>query len=358
MEPWFGPEEKKAINEYMEDPGWMTEFKKTEEFERMISEYTGAKHCIVVNNGSVTLTIGALACGLEAGDEVIIPNYTQIVTPNSVLLFGAKPIFVDVEKETLCLDIEKVKSAITSKTKAIMLVTANGRYPKARINTFENLARENNLFLFEDSAQSLGSFFPDGRHIGTAGIWGSFSFSSQKVVTTGQGGAIITNDDGVADRIRRIKDFGRAKGGIDVHDSIGYNFKFTELQAIIGIEQMKKLPWRVERKKEMLKRYKSNLKTLKQISFFSQDLENTTPWFIDMLVDDRDDLVEYLKSKNIATRLMYPPINKQACYQVSGEHEVSNFVGRNGLWLPSQAQLADMDIDYICDCIKEFYESN
>lgn len=250
MRPLFGEEEKRAICEYMDEDGFITEFKRTEQFEQMIAGYTGAKHCIVVNNGTVSLTLAALAVGVQAGDEVIVPNYTMIATPNSVKMFGAIPVFVDVEPETLCLDIEKVLQALTPKTKAIMLVSANGRYPKAGISAFEKLARERNLLLIEDSAQSLGSFYPDGRHIGRAGLVGSFSFSAPKIISTGQGGAVVTDDDSVAAKLRRLKDFGRSGGGNDVHDSIGYNFKFTELQACIGIEQMKKLPARVERKKK------------------------------------------------------------------------------------------------------------
>lgn len=357
MRPWFGAEEKKAISEYMDEDGFITEFKRTEQFEKMIAEYTGAKHCIVVNNGTVSLTLAAMASGVKAGDEVIVPNFTMIATPNSVKMFGAEPVFVDVEPETLCLDIEKVKSAITSKTKAIMLVTANGRYPKSGIEAFVSLAQEHNIKLIEDSAQSLGSFYPDGRHIGTVGNVGSFSFSAPKIISTGQGGCVITNDDTIAAKVRRLKDFGRSGGGNDIHDVIGFNFKFTELQACIGIEQMKKLSWRVKRKKDILKRYQDNLLTVDAIRFFEQDLECTTPWFIDAMVEDREELQIYLKDKGIGTRVMYPPINKQVAYNIAGEHEVSNLVGEKGLWLPSAGQLTDLDIDRICDAIKEFYSS-
>jgi len=357
MEPWFGQEEKKAICEYMDEGGYLTEFKRTTKFEEMIANYTGAKHCIVVNNGTISLTLAALACGIEAGDEIIIPNFTMIASPNSVKMFGAFPVFVDIEAETLCLDIDKVEAAITPKTKAIMLVLANGRYPRTGIDSFVKLAEKHNLILIEDSAQSLGSLYPDGRHQGTVGMVGSFSFSAPKVISTGQGGALITNDDKVANKIRRLKDFGRATGGNDIHDSIGYNFKFTELQACIGIEQMKKLEWRVERKKEMLSLYKNLLSDVKQICFFEQDLQNTTPWFIDCLVDDRGGLQAHLKEKMIGTRIMYPPINKQKAYNIEGELTVSNKVGISGLWLPSSSQLTNEQIEYITGEIIFFYSS-
>jgi perosamine synthetase len=355
MRPWFGDEEKKAVCDYMDEDGFITEFKRTEQFENMIAEYTNAKHCIVVNNGTVSLTLSAMACGIGAKDEVIVPNFTMIATPNSVKMFGAEPVFVDVEPETLCLDINLVEQAITEKTKAIMLVSANGRYPLAGIESFEALADKYNLKLIEDSAQSLGCFYPDGRHIGTAGHVGSFSFSAPKIISTGQGGCIVTNDDDIASKVRRLKDFGRAGGGNDIHDSIGFNFKFTELQACVGIEQMKKLPWRVERKKEILRKYQILLEGLTQVSFFKQDLNMTTPWFIDVLVEDREELQAFLKQRNIGTRVMYPPVNKQLAYQVDGEHDVSNLVGEKGLWLPSAVQLTDEDIERVCADISAFY---
>ena len=355
MEPWFGQEEKDALCQYMESGGWLTEFRNTAKFEQMITAYTGAKHCIVVNNGTISLTLAAMACGVTHGDEVIVPNYTMIATPNSVRMFGAKPVFVDVEKETLCLDIEKTKIAITKKTKAIILVLANGRYPLTGIDAFVNLAKENNLVLIEDSAQSLGSFYPDGRHQGTVGEVGSFSFSAPKIISTGQGGAIVTNNSEIVQKVRRLKDFGRSGGGNDIHDTIGYNFKFTELQAVIGIEQMKKLQWRVKRKKEILKLYQQLLNGVKEISFFKQDLHHTTPWFIDVLVEKREELQEYLKSKGIGTRSMYPPINKQKAYNLPGVYPVSELVGQKGLWLPSASQLTDDLIKKICSVIIEFY---
>jgi perosamine synthetase len=356
MRPWFGAEEKQAICEYMDEDGFITEFKRTEQFEQMLAEYTGAKHCVVVNNGTISLTLAAMAVGIKADDEVIVPNYTMIATPNSIRMFGAKPIFVDVEEETLCLDIKLVKRAITSNTKAIILVSANGRYPKASISEFEKLCNENNIILIEDSAQSLGSFYPDGRHMGTAGLVGSFSFSAPKIISTGQGGAIVTNDDKVAEKLRKLKDFGRTGGGNDVHDEIGFNFKFTELQACIGVEQMKKLPKRVERKKEILKLYQELLKNTQQIQFFNQDLKHTTPWFIDCIAENRGELQHYLKVSNIGTRVMYPPINKQKAYNVNGNHLVSDKVGKKGLWLPSSAQLTNKTIYFICKKIKDFYD--
>jgi len=355
MEPLFGIEEKKALNDYMSKGGWVTEFKKTKEFENSIATFTGVKHCISVNNGTISLSLAALACDIKQGDEVIVPNYTMIATPNSIQMIGAKPIFVDVEAETLCLDIDLVKKAITSKTKAIILVSANGRYPISGIQAFMELCRKEELVLIEDSAQALGSFYTDGRHMGTVGDIGSFSFSTPKIISTGQGGCIITDRDDLAERVSRLKDFGRSRGGNDIHETIGYNFKFTDIQAVIGIEQMKKLPWRIERKKEILRQYKYHLNNIKQVKYFNQDLDCTTPWFIDVLVENRENMISHLKQNGIGCRVMYPPINKQRAYNLPGEYPVSELVGENGLWLPSSSRLTDKQVIKITELIKMFY---
>ena len=355
MEPWLGEEEAAAVNDYMRSGGWLMEHDKTRKFESIIADYTGASHCIVTVNGTVSLTLAALACDVKAGDEVIVPNYTMIATANSALLLGARPIFVDVEPETLCLDINQTAAALTPKTRAIMLVTANGRYPKAGIEAFVDLADRYGLALIEDAAQSLGSHYPDGRHIGSVGKVGSFSFSVPKVITTGQGGCLITNDGELAERLRKLKDFGRAAGGADIHQSIGYNFKFTDLQACVGIEQMKKLDWRIKRKKEILVKYRQALRAVGSVKFFEQDLVNTTPWFIDILCERRADLQAHLKLRGIGTRAMYPPVNKQQAYQRVGDYPVSELVGRHGLWLPSSSQLTDQQIETVCDSVAEFY---
>ena len=356
MEPSFGDDEKVAINEYLSDNPWITEFKKTKEFELEIAKFTGAKNCIVTNNGTISLTLAAIACGLKNGDEVIVPNYTMIATPNSMKMIGIKPVFVDVELETLCLDIELVKKAISNKTKAIILVNANGRYPNSGIDAFKDLCKEKDSILIEDAAQALGSCYPDGRHMGTVGDIGSFSFSTPKIISTGQGGALITNDDKIAAIIRKLKDFGRLSGGNDIHDVIGYNFKFTDLQAVIGIEQIKKMKSRIIRKCEIANLYNKYLSNVNQVHLFKQDLDHTVPWFYDGLFEERERLAQHLKGKNIGTRIMYSPISHQAAYNLGGDYKVSEKIGSHGLWLPSSITLSNTQIKYICNSISTFYK--
>ena len=357
MRPLFGEEEKKALSAYMDEDGFLTEFKHTKLFEEQIKKFTGAKHCFAVNNGTVALTIAALAAGVVPGDEVIVPNFTMVATPNSVKMIGAEVKFVDIEPESLCMDLEKAQKAITSRTKAIMLVAANGRYPAHGIQNFEKLAAEYGIALIEDAAQALGSFYPDGRHVGCAGLVSTFSFSAPKIISTGQGGAVITNNDNLAEKISKLKDFGRSGGGNDIHDTLGFNFKFTELQAVVGLEQMKKLVDRVNRKKEIYNEYKRMLKHLEpNLRLVNNDINYTAPWFYEVLCEDKENLSIFLKSRNIGTRDMYPPINRQKAYNVEGNFPVSESVGASGLWLPSQVQLKQIELEYICSNIIEYFE--
>lgn len=186
VEPWFDEAEAVAIQEYLASGGWMADHIKTREFECMIAEYVGAKHCTVVNNATAALFLSLKAVGIGPGDEVIVPDYTMVATPNSVVLAGATPVFHDIDP-TLCLDMSTIEKSITPRTKAIIYVSINGRcHP---METVSRIAKEHGLYLIEDSAQSLGSF-NSLKHLGTFGALGVFSFSIHKIITTGNGGAI------------------------------------------------------------------------------------------------------------------------------------------------------------------------
>ena len=355
MEPSFDMHEADAIYAYMKSGGWCTEFKKTREFEQMICDYTGAKHCWIMANGTVSLSAALMAVGVGVGDEVICPDYTMAATPNSAELIGAKAVFVDIDRKTLCMDFRKMREAVTEKTKAVLLVSINGRYPE-NMEEYAAFCRSKGIHLIEDAAQSLGSFC-HGRHLGRFGEIGSFSFSAPKVITTGQGGALITDDDELADRIKKIRDFGRDKGGSDHYLTKGWNFKFTDLQAVLGIEQMKKLPERVERKKEMGMLYDSLLKDIPGVELVPTNYEDTSPWFFDILCERREQLQAFLKEKGVGTRPFYPALHAEPAYGYTElSFPVTEEVAAKGLWLPSSIFLTDDQIRYVCESIKEFYQ--
>lgn len=356
MEPWIGEEEKRALVEYLDSGGWLTEFRKTREFERMIADYTGSKYASVVKDGTISLIIALMALEIGKEDEVIVPDYTMIASANAIVLAGAKPILVDIDPENLCLDLDLAEEAITPKTKAIMFVSINGRCPD--MNRVLALARKHNVFLIEDAAQSLGSRY-QGKHLGTFGDVGSFSFSHPKIITTGQGGALVTDDEKLFSRISKIKDFGRLRGGVDYHEIMGLNAKFTDLQAVIGIEQMKKLDWRIRRKKEICKLYHDRLQDIEQIKFIDTNLEDCSPWFIDVLVNEepvRDELATFLNEKGIGSRPFYPAIHTQPPYShINGNFKNSEYISQRGLWLPSSSFLTNEDVERVCEGIRDYF---
>lgn len=355
MEPWFDEAETQAVTTYMQSGGWIMEFKKTAELEKVIADFTGASHCIMMPNGTISLTLALIALGIKTGDEVLVPDLTMIASPNAVVLAGAVPILMDIEPRTLCVNLDKAKEAITPRTKALMYVAFNGR--SGDMAEAVNFCRVNNLFLIEDAAQAFGSYF-GGKHLGTFGDAGSFSFSVPKIITTGQGGALVTTREDIAQKLRRLKDFGRAQGGIDIHEDWGWNFKFTDLQAIVGLEQMKKLPWRIARKKEIWRRYTDGLKDITQIELLPTNLNNTAPWFIDIFVDDADALQAYLKEKGVGTRRIYPAIHTQKIYADAYQGRsfpISEHYAVRGLWLPSSSKLSNEEIDYVVNAIKMYY---
>ena len=354
MEPWFDEREADAVNTYLRSGGWVTEFRKTRDFEAAIAAYTGAKHCWVVSNGTISLTLALLACGVGPGDEVLVPDYTMVATPNSVQPTGAQVVFVDIDRATLCMDFEKMKAAVTPRTKAVMLVSINGRAPD-NIEAYVAFCRERGLFLIEDAAQSLGSR-KHGRQLGTFGDIGSFSFSAPKVITTGQGGALVTDNPKLFAALEKLRDFGREKPGADHYLTMGWNAKFTDLQAVIGLVQMEKLPWRVERKKAIFARYRDQLCDVNGVEWLPTNLQEVSPWFIDVLVDAsrREPLIAHLKSRGVGSRPFYPALHSEPVYARKESHPATEEIAGRGLWLPSASKLTDAQIDTICLAVREF----
>lgn len=354
MQPSYDNNEINAVVKYINSGAWITEFKETRKFESDIAEYTNSTYCSVMMNGTVTLIASLMALGIKAGDEVIVPDFTMSATSHAAAILGAKPVFVDIERNTLCMDFDKMKAAVTQKTRAVIFVDLNGRYSEK----FENIisfCRENELYLIEDAAQALGSTYR-GKFLGTFGDVGSFSFSMPKIITTGQGGAVITQSEEIYNKLLKIRDFGRECAGSDHYMMIGSNFKFTDLQAVIGIEQMKKMPKRIKHKKEICKKYDSLLNDISEIELFKNNYDDTAPCFYEILCNDRDDLIDYLKGRNIGARKFYPPLHSEPAYGYTDSHfPITEEISEKGLWLPSSVLLTDEQIEYICACIKEFY---
>lgn len=355
MRPYFGEEERAALSNYNFEDGFITEYVETERFEQELADILRVKSTTAVNNGTIALSLAALAVGVSAGDEVIVPNFTMIATPNSMRLIGAKPVFADIELATWCIDKSDVFKRLTKKTKAVVLVTANGRYPTYDVDALRNELNERGIQLIEDAAQGLGSSYPDGTAIGTKGNVGTLSFSAPKIISTGQGGLVFSRSEDTMNNLKKLKDFGRMGGGTDIHPFFGINSKFTDLQAIVGCQQIEKLELRKTRRLKQHQTYLGYLTEYNCVKMPINDDKCTVPWFTEILTDNRNDLSAYLKEKNIGTRSVYPEINKQQVYNTGENFKNSHYVSTKGLWLPSHMGVTDEHIHYICEKINEFY---
>jgi perosamine synthetase len=356
IEPYISEREAVAVQEYLNSGGWLTEFKKTQEFEQRIAEYVGAKYASVVPSGTVALYLSLLSTGIGHGDIVAVPNYTMIATINAVKWTGAEPLICDIDPTTMCIDINNLKESVNT-LKAIIHVSINGR--SGDMYDVVNFCKNNCIILIEDSAQAMGSQF-DNKFLGTFGDLGVYSLTPHKIITTGQGGVIVTNDIEYFDRIKSLKDFSRVKPGVDIHNGIGYNFKFTDLQSVVGIEQIKTINYRVNRKKELFSIYYNRLKHMNQIQFLETDLTQVTPWAIDVIFESeesRNGIAKYLLSEGIGTRIFYPALNSQAPYSYfkQGSFPESESIVNRGLWLPSSISLSDKDVIFICNKIISYF---
>jgi perosamine synthetase len=353
IQPWIDEEELKEITDAIKST-WVTEAGKTAKFEEMFRELTGAKYAHAFSNGTVTLFTALKVLGIGVGDEVITPSFTFAATTSSIIVAGATPVLVDIDKETFCIDPKLIEEKITSKTKAIMPVHLYGQ--SANMEEIMKIAKKHKLFVIEDAAQAVGVKY-NGKHTGTFGDYGSFSFYGNKTITTGEGGMIITNNEKLSQNAYRYKNQGRLEKGKFIHETIGLNFSFTEMQAAIGIAQMRKLERIIKRKEEIRQLYLKELSNIKGIHFPIMDPKcSPVQWFTNIMVKDAEKLSNALKEKGVQTRRFFYPIYKQPCYaelKFKGKFPVTDYAYKCGLSLPSYVQIKDSEILEVCNAIKE-----
>lgn len=354
MEPVVTAAEADAARRYLESGGWLTEFRETRAFEAKLRDLTGATYCTAAPSGTLALFLALKACGIGPGDEVIVPDFTMAASATAVMLAGATVVFADIEAATLCLDPDSVDQAITPRTRAVIFVSINGRAP-AGLAAQVHRWQAKGLRVIEDAAQSLGSFV-DGTHLGTFGDCGCLSFSSQKLVTTGQGGAVLTGDEDIAKQMHLLRDFGRLEGGSDNYLSVGWNLKFTDLQAVIGNSQMERIGSIIDRKRALYEAYRNGLEGVSAIEMPATDLAQVTPWFVDVLVprDRKASLMEHLKKQGIGSRPFYPALHTQPAFNAGGAFPVAVDISARGLWLPSSLRVTEAQVAMICETIRAF----
>ena len=332
-------------------------------FEKQFKDYHSNHEALAVSNGTVALHLALVSLGIGKGDEVIVPNLTFAASINSIIYTGATPVLVDVEKDTFNIDVKKIKSYISSKTKAIMPVHLYGH--PCDMNSITDIAKKNNLFVVEDCAEAIGSKY-NNRPVGVFGDAASFSFFGNKTITTGEGGMVIFKDPKVAAKATVLRDHGMSKTKRYWHDDIGFNYRLTNLQAAIGVAQFEKLNHIVESKRKIAEIYNEKLN---QYSFLQLPIEkiNTfnTYWLYTFLVCkkapfSREELITFLNKNDIETRPVFYPLNIMPIYKEYADEDdfaVSSKISKQGLSLPSAVNLSRVEQNLIIARIVEFIDS-
>jgi perosamine synthetase len=358
--PWWQPEtgaeERVRVLQVLAS-NYLNDGDVTTEFERRMAETLGARFGVAATSGTGAIFLALAAVGVGHGDEVIVPDITFIATANAVTLAGATPVFVDVDPRTLTIDPSSFERAIGPRTRAVVPVHVSGR--AAAIEQILDIAGRRGVAVVEDAAEALRSRHR-GRCLGTFGRAGCFSFSPNKTITTGQGGLVVTDDEALAVRLRELKDQGRpvrGTGGNDIHASIGFNFKLTNLQSAVGVAQLERLERRVARLADVYRVYRRGLDGIAGITLLPFDVDRgETPQWVDALADDRDALVADLERQDIHCRPFWYPIHSQRPYRQADDgfpHAVA--ASARAVWLPSALSLTDEDIAVVCDRIRAFY---
>ena len=333
-------------------------------FEKSFKNFTKSNYTLSVSNGTAAIILALKALGIKNNDEVIVPDYSFIAPTNSVISVGAKPVLCEVDKDSLCLDISCLKKLITKKTKAIIAVHLFGNIHN--IKEISQLAKKNNIFLIEDSAEAFGSYYKN-IHSGTFGDIGTFSFFGNKMITTGEGGMMTFKNSKIYNTAKILRDHGMSIKKKYWHDRVGYNFRLTNLQSSIGLAQLERAKQFMRIKKNIHAFYK---KYLLQSKYFvlGDKLKNTESsyWLIYIMLDIsfykyREELIKFLNSRGIDARngfysasLMPPYIKYKKSTILKNSREASKTI----ITLPSSVNLKKSEIKNVCETINIFFEIN
>jgi len=357
--PLFIGNEKKYVDECMES-GWISSAGKyVELFETSFAEYCGVKHAVACCNGTVALHLALLALGVGAGDEVIVPTLTFVATANAVTYCGARPVFVDSETETWNLDPKQIEAAINTRTKGIVAVHLYGH--PAKMRELREIARRHNLFLLEDAAEAHGAMC-GGRMVGSLGDAAVFSFYANKIITTGEGGMVVTDNDALAERARLLRGQGMDPARRYWHTIVGYNYRMMNLPAAIGLAQLEKIDRQLELRSRVAALYVERLRRMSGLSWQTeQSWARHVYWMFNVVLDpetwqSRDSVIETLDGQGIETRPIFYPVHSLPPYADSARGEsfpVAENLSRCGISLPTWAGLTENDIDRVCRALEK-----
>lgn len=359
--PQFGKIEKELVNKAL-DTGWISSIGSfVEEFAGQFAQTVDTAYALPVCNGTAALHLALIALGIRPGDEVIVPALSFVASANAVTYVGAKPVFVDIEPKAFNMDLSLVEAAITDKTRAIMTVDLYGH--PVDFDAVVKLAKKNKLHFISDSAESLGSLY-NGKPAGNQADVATFSFFGNKIVTTGEGGMLTTNDKKIYETAKFFRDQGKDTTIHNYyHPVIGYNYAMTNLQAAVGIGQLKQLKTFVAKKRRIADTYRKLLRGVPGISFQEEAAYAKTNWWMfSILVDQkqfgysRNELMNKLFGKNIETRPFFYPLPKLPPYQKDNQDKnfpVTYELADKGINIPSFDSLNKKQLAFVTESIKQ-----
>jgi perosamine synthetase len=334
---------------------WLTEGPNCRKFQEQLQQLTGAKHVFFAPNGTLALFLAALALEPEPGDEIVIPTFTFYGSATAAVYAGFKPVFIDCDPETFCARPDAFEAAIGPRTKAIMPVHIYGQ--SCDMDGIMDVARRKGVRVIEDAAQAL-TVHLNGRHAGTFGDIGTFSLFSDKVITTGEGGIVVTNSNEIADKLRLLRNQGRPNSGTFVHPSLGMNFRITDLQAAIGLGQLKKLPDIVKDRRKKWRLYSDGLRGVGDIRFMSViPGSDIVPFRFPIVSKQRDALAQTLEAAGIQTRGFFYPMHLQPKLRADTRQTlpVAEALAAEGLCLPVHVHISDDQVGEVVSVIKKHF---
>ncbi len=357
-EPSLDNEELKNITDAVKS-GWISSIGHyIREFEKKFAEYSTRDHGITTSNGTVALHLALEALNIKKGDEVIVPDLTFIATANVVKYCNAKPVFADSHPDYWCIDPNKIEEKVTDKTKAIIPVHLYGH--PCDMGWINDIAEDHDLYIIEDAAEAHGAEYK-GKKVGSFGDISCFSFYGNKIITTGEGGICLTDDDELAERMKILRDHGMNPKKRYWYDVMGFNYRMTNLQAAIGLAQLDKLDKFVDKKREIASAYKSELNELKDDGLIKLHPEMSWAkcvyWMYSILIEDkygisRDELMDKLRNKGIDTRPFFYLISTMPNFN-NEKMPVAEEISNRGINLPSSVTLNQEEISMIAKAIGE-----
>jgi len=359
-EPVIPAESKRYVLDALES-GWISSAGKyIGEFEQAFARYLGVKHAITTTSGTAALHLALAALEIGEGDEVIVPDFTMIASAFAVVYTGARPVFVDCDPETFTLDPAKLEAAVTSRTKVIMPVHIYGH--PADMDPIFAFARKRGIAVVEDAAEAHGATYRS-RHCGAMGDVNAFSFYGNKIITTGEGGMVTTDDDVIAERVRSLKDLAHSPAKRFVHDRVGFNFRMTNLQAALGLGELLHIDEFLKKKQWMAERYAQGLKDIPGLRLpVTREWAKNVYWMYAVLVEDsfgmsRNAFRSALKERGIDTRDFFTSCAAQPAIRAlgitQGPFPVTEDIAKRGLYLPSGLALTEEQIAAVITAIHD-----